>query len=72
VHRAWIDIKGLFTSGDTEAIVNACITGEESAIEKFQAALDVEELNAEQVALISKQLSGIKSTLASIKAKKLN
>ncbi len=72
VHRAWLDIKALFTSGDTEAIVNACITGEEAAIEKYQVALDVTELNADQVALISKQLSGIKSTLASIKAKKLN
>jgi uncharacterized protein (TIGR02284 family) len=72
IHRAWIDIKSSFTSGDTEAIVNACITGEEAAIEKYEMALDVEELGTDQVALISKQLSSIKSTLMSIKAKKLN
>jgi uncharacterized protein (TIGR02284 family) len=72
IHRAWIDIKSSFTSGDTESIVNACITGEESAIEKYESALDVEELGADQVALISKQLSGIKSALMTIKAKKLN
>ncbi|WP_278022728.1 ferritin-like domain-containing protein [Flavobacterium ginsengisoli] len=29
LHRTWIDIKSAFTGGDTESIINACITGEE-------------------------------------------
>ncbi|MBC5840019.1 MAG: PA2169 family four-helix-bundle protein [Flavobacteriaceae bacterium] len=72
IHRAWIDIKSSFTSGDVEAIANACITGEESAIASYETALDIEELGADQIALISKQLTGIKSALLTIKAKKLN
>lgn len=72
IHRAWIDIKSSFTSGDTEAIINACITGEEAAIGSYEAALDIETLNTDQVALISAQLTGIKSALMTIKAKKLN
>lgn len=69
IHRAWIDIKSTFTSGDIEAIVNACITGEEAAVEKYESALEKEELQPTQSALISKQLNGIKAVLMSLKAK---
>lgn len=72
IHRAWIDIKSSFTSGDVEAIVNACITGEESAVASYESALDIDELSADQITLISKQLIGIKSALLTIQAKKMN
>lgn len=67
IHRAWIDIKSSFTGNDTEAIINACITGEEAAIEKYEMALKNEELAPNQVALISKQLSSIKAVLTGLK-----
>lgn len=70
LHRAWIDIKSAFTSGDTESIINACITGEEAAIEKYKMALEKNELDYSQAELVSKQLSSIENTLAKIKAKK--
>ena len=38
LHRTWIDIKSSFTGGDTQAIINACVTGEEAAIEKYKKA----------------------------------
>lgn len=72
LHRAWIDIKSSFTSGDTEAIINACITGEEAAIEKYKMALEKEELDSNQIAIVSKQLNSIQNTLTLIKAKKLS
>lgn len=72
IHRAWIDIKSSFTSGDTEAIINACITGEEAAIEKYKMALEKEELDSNQIAIVSKQLNSIQNTLTLIKAKKLS
>ncbi|MDR7209282.1 PA2169 family four-helix-bundle protein [Flavobacterium piscis] len=71
IHRAWIDIKSSFTSGDTEAIINACITGEEAAIEKYKMALEKEELDSNQISIVSKQLNSIQNTLTLIKAKKL-
>ncbi len=63
LHRAWIDFKSTFTSGDTEAIVNACITGEEAAIEKYEEALNKEQLQPIQIALLTKQLNSIKAIL---------
>ncbi|MGO4772214.1 PA2169 family four-helix-bundle protein [Flavobacterium sp. W22_SRS_FK3] len=72
IHRTWIDIKSSFTGGDTESIINACITGEEAAIEKYKSALEKEELDSNQIAIISKQLNSIQNTLTLIKAKKLS
>lgn len=70
LHRAWIDIKSVFTSGDSESIINACITGEEAAIEKYKMVLEKNELDFNQVDIISRQLTSIENTLAKIKMKK--
>ncbi|KUJ60182.1 hypothetical protein AR687_18985 [Flavobacteriaceae bacterium CRH] len=72
LHRTWIDIKSSFSGGDTEAIINACITGEEAAIEKYKMALEKNELEASQIAIVSKQLNSIENTLTKIKMKKLS
>lgn len=69
IHRTWIDIKSSLTSGDTEAIVNACITGEEAALEKYKMALEKKELELNQIAIVSNQLNIIQNTLTKIKAK---
>lgn len=71
LHRAWIDIKSSFTSGDTEAIINACITGEEAAVEKYKKALEEDNLEVNQITLITKQLLSIEITLTKIKAKRI-
>jgi uncharacterized protein (TIGR02284 family) len=70
IHRAWIDIKSTFTSGDSESIINACITGEEAAIEKYKMALEKNELDHNQIIIVAKQLASIENTLAKIKIKK--
>jgi uncharacterized protein (TIGR02284 family) len=67
LHRAWIDIKATFTSNDTESIINACITGEEAAIEKYEMALEQEELSPNQIELLRKQLGSIKAVLMKLK-----
>jgi len=67
LHRTWIDIKSSFTGGDTEAIINACITGEEAAIEKYKTALEENHLEYSQVSVVSKQLNSIQNTLSQIK-----
>lgn len=72
IHRAWIDIKSSFTSGDTEAIINACVTGEEAAVDKYKSALAKNELEASQIAIVSKQLNSIENTLTKIKARRLS
>lgn len=72
LHRTWIDIKSSFTGGDTEAIINACVTGEEAAIEKYKMALEENHLEYNQVNIVSKQLNSIQNTLTLIKTKKLS
>mgnify|MGYP003613490073 CR=1 FL=1 len=72
IHRVWIDIKSALTSGDNDAIIEACITGEEAAIEKYETALEKEELDVAQSTIISKQLNSIKNTLQKIKSRKLS
>jgi uncharacterized protein (TIGR02284 family) len=72
LHRTWIDIKSSFTGGDTEAIISACITGEEAAVEKYKKALESGDLDSNQVAIVSNQLNSIQNTLTLIKAKKLS
>lgn len=70
LHRTWIDIKSLFTGGDKEAIINACITGENVAIEAYELALKEDYLNTLLRTLIFKQLTSIQSTLAKLELKK--
>ncbi|WP_426486336.1 ferritin-like domain-containing protein [Flavobacterium sp. 2] len=71
LHRTWIDIKSSFTGGDTKAIINACVTGEEAAIEKYKAALEENHLEHNQVYIVSKQLNSIQNTLSQIKMRAL-
>lgn len=70
IHRAWIDFKSLVTGNDNEAIINACLTGEEAALEKFKAALKNETLTPSLFAVISAQLMSIEKAMAKIKAYK--
>jgi uncharacterized protein (TIGR02284 family) len=70
LHRAWIDIKSTFTSGDKDSIINACITGEEAAIEKYKEVLQKNELDHNQITIVAKQLVSIENTLVKIKMKK--
>ncbi|WP_432222322.1 ferritin-like domain-containing protein [Flavobacterium sp. TMP13] len=70
IHRTWIDIKSLMTGGDKEAIINACITGEEAAIEKYESALKDAHFSPMLQSIVQKQLASIQSTLAKIKMKK--
>jgi uncharacterized protein (TIGR02284 family) len=63
----WIDIKSTFTGGDTEAIINACITGEGSWNRKYKMVIEKNDLQSNQIAILSKQLSSIESTLKKLK-----
>nr|WP_199001759.1 PA2169 family four-helix-bundle protein [Flavobacterium sp. ASV13] len=67
LHRTWIDIKSSFTGGDTQAIINACVTGEEAAVEKYKKALEDNNLEHNQIFIVSKQLNSIQNTLSQIK-----
>jgi len=66
LHRVWIDLKSIFTGGDTEAIINACITGEEAAVKEYKLVLNDPLIPDRFKPLIGKQLDGIERALTSI------
>lgn len=70
VHRAWIDFKSLVTGNDTNAIIEACVTGEEYAIESYKNALDNEDLSNSLRAILTSQLGAIELAKTKIKSLK--
>lgn len=68
LHRTWMDIKSTITSGDREAILKTCITGEEAAVKVYTEAGKNENITGNTKQLISQQLSGIQFALNSIRS----
>lgn len=68
LHRTWMDMKSIFTSGDKDAIVNACITGEETAIKEYRDALEEPYITGNIKQLLAEQLRGVESALARVRA----
>ena len=68
LHRVWMDLKSVFTNGDAESIIKACITGEEAAVKEYKEALEDLSLQEVHTKLIAEQLQGIQQTLAHIKS----
>ncbi len=68
LHRTWIDIKSTLTSKDREAILKACVTGEEAAVNAYREALDEEYIDSNVRQIITTQLSGVEAALNSIRS----
>jgi len=68
LHRAWMDVKSTFTGGDVDAIINACITGEESAVKEYKLVLNDALIPEGCKPLIGQQLNGIEQALKSIRS----
>ena len=66
LHRVWMDVKSVFTSGDEEAIMNACITGEEAAVAAYKELLSDDKIAASHKVVIVEQLHGIEQALAKL------
>lgn len=68
LHRVWMDLKSVLTSGDTDAIINACITGEEAAVKEYTLVLEDASVNESCKPTLREQLQGIEQALANIKS----
>lgn len=66
LHRTWIDIKQAFSSKEDAAILGAIETGEQAAIDKFDAALDHPETHADHIELLQRQRTAIREALSEI------
>lgn len=66
LHRVWMDIKTAFTKNDNEAILEACATGEKSALEAYDKVLTDIGLEAETVTVLNGQRIGVADCLKNI------
>jgi uncharacterized protein (TIGR02284 family) len=56
LHRAWLDVKAVFTGGDLEAILNECERGEDAIKDAYQTALSEEnDLSPELLYVLQRQ-----------------
>jgi len=67
LHRAWIDVKSLFTSNDRHAVLAECERGEDAAVEAFRTAA-TSGLPNDYAQLIQSQFNAVKRTHDRIKA----
>jgi uncharacterized protein (TIGR02284 family) len=68
LHRTWMDIKSSVTSGEKEAILNTCITGEEAAVKAYGEALEDVNITGSAKEIVSQQNGGIQFALNSIRS----
>ena len=67
IHRAWIDIKSVATSGDDHAILAECERGEDSAVKEYQEALK-DTLTPPLNEIVSEQFQQVKAAHDRIKS----
>jgi uncharacterized protein (TIGR02284 family) len=59
-HRGWVDLKSAITGRDEQAVVNEVERGEDYIKEKFEAAMEDDELSAESRGAIEKCFASIR------------
>ncbi len=67
MHRAWINLKSVVSSGDDHAVLAECERGEDSAIKEYQEAMEGDDLSAPVREIVSRQYAEVKSAHDRIK-----
>jgi uncharacterized protein (TIGR02284 family) len=60
MHRAWINLKSVVTSGDDKAILSECERGEDSAVHEYEDAIR-DGLTGAAREIVARQFTEIKS-----------
>lgn len=66
-HRAWMDVKSLFSADDEESMLEEAIRGEKSAIEEYKDVLNETTLPSTTKSLLTYQKNTIENGLSNIK-----
>jgi uncharacterized protein (TIGR02284 family) len=69
IHRMWMELKSIITSGDREAIINACLTGEAAAVKTYKKALQNNFFSAYTRSILEDQLLGIEKIITELNLK---
>ena len=63
LYRTWMDLKANFKLGKKENIIQACIKGEETALENYTVAINQIQNNYEVKVVLEQQVNGIRTVL---------
>lgn len=66
LHRTWIDIKEALSSKEDAAILEAIVTGEKAAIEKYDKYISDYVDHADHIELLKRQRAGVEDALVEI------
>ncbi len=67
LHRRWVDLKGMVTGKDDEAILNECERGEDIALKKYKEALE-KDLPQSIRMVVEKQYQGVQRNHDQVKS----
>ena len=70
-HRAWIDVKQVFTGNDNKSILDSIETGEKSAIKNYDELIADYQDHADHLNLLKKQRDGIQYNMQQIESLKI-
>ncbi|SEA46871.1 ferritin-like domain-containing protein [Pedobacter hartonius] len=68
LHRTWIDIKQALSSKEDVAILEAIVTGEKAAIDKYDEYISDYADHADHIDLLKKQRDGVLEALKEIES----
>lgn len=66
-HRAWMDVKSLFSADDEESMLEEAIRGEKTAVEEYEDVLSETSLPSSTKSLLTSQKNTIENGLSNIK-----
>jgi uncharacterized protein (TIGR02284 family) len=66
-HRVLMDLKSVFTSGDKNSIIKACLAGEHAALENYKKALDESYITGETRGILVEHYTGIKHAITDLR-----
>ena len=66
-HRAWMDVKALFSLDSAEAMLAEAIRGEEAAVEEYKEVLEDTSLPTTTASILRGQKKAIENGLANIR-----
>ena len=67
LHRTWMHVKTAFKFGQKEAVIGACIKGEETVLENYTIALEQLQDDDDVKIILQQQVNGIKTVLTTVK-----
>ena len=68
IHRGWINLKAALVSKNDHAILEECERGEDSAVDTYEKALGVEDLDSNVASTLRSQFAEVKAAHDNVKA----